>query len=122
MDLIEKVASPPSDALTDGALGSRVPGRSRATAMEPLLLRPEEAARLLDLGRSTLYQLIGGGELPSVTIGRARRIPLAALRAWIAARTSGGIPSAPRDESASRAADGDKGDDPLGRVRMTGGR
>jgi len=50
----------------------------------PLLLRVEEAARLLSVGRSKAYELIAAGELESVTIGRSRRVPLDALRAFVA--------------------------------------
>lgn len=52
--------------------------------IEPLLVRVEEAARLLSLSRSTIYEMLDSGELPSVRRGTARRIPLAALRAWVA--------------------------------------
>lgn len=51
---------------------------------EPLLLRVEEAARLLSLSRSMVYQMMDSGVLPSVRCGTARRIPTAALHAWIA--------------------------------------
>jgi excisionase family DNA binding protein len=53
------------------------------TQLPPLLVRVNEAARLLGLGRSTIYQLVESGELPSVRIGTARRIPLAALEQWV---------------------------------------
>lgn len=52
--------------------------------VEPMLLRVDEVARALSLGRSKVYELIASGELPSITIGAARRVPLDALRAWIA--------------------------------------
>ena len=51
--------------------------------MEKLLLTPEEAAELLSIGRSKLYQLLAGGSLQSVTIGTSRRIPVQALRAFV---------------------------------------
>jgi excisionase family DNA binding protein len=38
-----------------------------------------EAARLLSLGVSTIWKLIHDGELPTVRIGRSRRIPHEAL-------------------------------------------
>jgi excisionase family DNA binding protein len=38
-----------------------------------------DAATFLRLGRSTVYQLLEAGQLPSVKIGRARRIPRAAI-------------------------------------------
>ena len=54
-------------------------------AVEPLLVRVEEAARLLSLSRSTIYEMMDSGELPSIRRGAARRIPLAALREWVEA-------------------------------------
>lgn len=53
------------------------------TPIEPLLVRVEEAARILSLSRSTIYEMMDSGELASVRRGAARRIPLAALRAWV---------------------------------------
>jgi excisionase family DNA binding protein len=47
------------------------------------LLTVEQAARLLGLGRSTTYGLVAAGELPSVRVGRALRIPRRRLRKWI---------------------------------------
>ncbi|WP_216361427.1 helix-turn-helix domain-containing protein [Candidatus Chloroploca asiatica] len=57
--------------------------------LEPLLVRVEEAARILSLSRSTIYEMMDAGELPSVRRGTARRIPVAALRAWVARQTGG---------------------------------
>jgi excisionase family DNA binding protein len=61
----------------------------QTVAIEPLLVRVEEAARLLSLSRSTIYEMLDRGELPSLRCGAARRIPLAALRAWVEQQTSG---------------------------------
>jgi excisionase family DNA binding protein len=51
-----------------------------------LLLTPEEAAEALRIGRSKVYELMRSGELASITIGRARRIPSKALDEFINAR------------------------------------
>jgi excisionase family DNA binding protein len=51
--------------------------------VEKLLLKVEEVAELTSLGRSKIYELVASGELRSVSIGRARRIPVAALAAWV---------------------------------------
>jgi excisionase family DNA binding protein len=48
--------------------------------MDKLMLTPEEAAEALGVGRSTLYDLLRLQEIPSVKIGRSRRIPVSALR------------------------------------------
>jgi excisionase family DNA binding protein len=47
--------------------------------MEKLLLTPEDAADLLSIGRSKLYELIGDGRLASVRIDASRRVPMSAL-------------------------------------------
>ena len=60
----------------------------RESPIEPLLVRVEEAARMLSLSRSTVYEMLDAGELPSVRRGTARRIPVAALRAWVAQQIS----------------------------------
>ena len=43
--------------------------------MDQLLFRPEEAAKMLGIGRSKLYELLAAGELESVRVGACRRIP-----------------------------------------------
>ncbi|MFG2278775.1 helix-turn-helix domain-containing protein [Streptomyces sp. NPDC002740] len=48
------------------------------------LLTVAEVMGRLKLGRSTIYDLIRTRRLPSVTIGRCRRIPASALGAFIA--------------------------------------
>lgn len=48
-----------------------------------LLLSPERAADRMDVGRSKIFELMAAGELESVRIGRSRRIPLDALKAYI---------------------------------------
>ena len=58
------------DPLTDVAPTSAAPPASSAT----LLLRVTEAARLLGVSRSTLYQLIAKGEIPVVRLGRSVRV------------------------------------------------
>lgn len=52
--------------------------------MDKLLLTPEEAAHSLGIGRSKVYELMRGGALGSVRIGSCRRVPVEALRSYIA--------------------------------------
>jgi excisionase family DNA binding protein len=52
--------------------------------MDKLLLRPIEAAEAIGIGRSKVYELLASGELPSIRIGASVRVPVDALRAWIA--------------------------------------
>lgn len=58
--------------------------------MEPrLLIRPAEAAQLMGLSRSKIYELISEGAIPVVRIHKSVRIPMDALRHWIETHTSG---------------------------------
>jgi len=50
---------------------------------ERLLLTVPEAAMRLGLGRSLIYQLVMSGELASVKVGRARRVPVSALENFV---------------------------------------
>ena len=51
--------------------------------MEKILLRPVEAAEVIGLSRSTVYELIAAGDLPSVLVGGRRLIPVAKLHEWV---------------------------------------
>ena len=51
--------------------------------MEKLLLSPEEAAEMLGVGRSRVYDLMRKRELLSVRIGKSRRVPTAALLDYV---------------------------------------
>jgi excisionase family DNA binding protein len=52
--------------------------------LAPLLLTPEEAAQVLRVGRSKVYDLIRTGTLRSVKIGGSRRISISALAEFVA--------------------------------------
>lgn len=51
--------------------------------MDKLLYSPSEAAALVGVGRSTLYELIGSGAIESVRIGTLRRVPARALEEYV---------------------------------------
>jgi excisionase family DNA binding protein len=63
----------------------RMGGEVVETKLERLLLRPAEAAEILGVSRSKLYELIAARKLPSVRLddGRLIRIPLSALKALV---------------------------------------
>ncbi len=44
-----------------------------------VLLTVEEAARRLNIGRTTMYSLVSARVIESVTIGRLRRVPAECL-------------------------------------------
>lgn len=54
--------------------------------MAETLYTVNEVQRQLHLSRRKLYELITSGELPSLRIGRARRIPASAVETFIADR------------------------------------
>jgi excisionase family DNA binding protein len=54
--------------------------------MEPMLLRAEEVAKVLGLGRSKVFEMLRANELPVVRIGRSIRVPVAQLERWIQER------------------------------------
>ena len=54
--------------------------------LQPLLLSIPEAAAVLRLSRTKVYQLIDGEGLPIVRFGRAVRVPRASLQQWIEQR------------------------------------
>ena len=56
--------------------------------MDKLLYRVVEAAAVLGIGRTKTYELVASGQLRSVLIGRARRIPVDALNEFVAALKS----------------------------------
>jgi excisionase family DNA binding protein len=52
----------------------------------PLLLTVAQVAHELGLSRSTVYLEIASGRLRSIRVGRARRVPRAAVEQWVADR------------------------------------
>ncbi len=48
-----------------------------------LLLTVSEASERLGVGRSFLWPYVSRGELPSVKLGRSRRIPVKALEEFV---------------------------------------
>ncbi|MGW6710496.1 helix-turn-helix domain-containing protein [Streptomyces sp. NPDC054956] len=58
------MSAPPSEATTDPTL---------------VLLRVEEAARRLQIGRTLCYRFIRTGQLETVPVGRLRRVPAEAV-------------------------------------------
>lgn len=48
-----------------------------------VLLTPQEAADVLGVGRTKLYELMGEGLIESVRIGGSRRVPVAAIDRFV---------------------------------------
>ena len=51
--------------------------------MEQLLLTEAEVRATLRMGRSKLWELLMSGAIPSIKVGKCRRIPADALRKWV---------------------------------------
>ena len=73
------LSEPAAGLVTNDALAKD--GRDRSVA--PLLVSVEEAARILAVGRSMLYELIAADQLETVRIGRCRRVPVEAMRRFV---------------------------------------
>jgi excisionase family DNA binding protein len=81
-----------------------------AEAMPALVVRPEEAARMLRISRTEVYRLIGSGEIASILIGRRRRIPVAALNQYVAARVADGCGPPGELQNQVKGAEGSSGE------------
>ncbi len=69
---------------------------------DPLLLTPEEAAKLLRVGRTTVYALMKAGDLHPVHIGRSCRLSRAELERYVS-RLEAPPPAASRQPSRKRS-------------------
>jgi excisionase family DNA binding protein len=69
--------------------------------MDKILLRATEVAEALGLSRAKTYELMASGKLPTVKIDGARRVPRAALEAWVKAETSPSEPDVKRGGNAT---------------------
>ena len=59
-----------------------------------------DAARVLSVGRTTMYELVGAGEIEVVHIGRSARVPVAALEEFVERRRAGGATVRPSTRAA----------------------
>lgn len=57
---------------------------SDAVPQLKLLFSIDEAAAVLSLGRTLVYDLVMRDEIHSIKVGRMRRIPLSALQEYVA--------------------------------------
>lgn len=81
-----------ADRLRAGIVASEAVGAQPVapTMVEPLadvtepVLGVEEVARLLGLGRGSVYEAVRAGQIPSVRVGHRVLVPTHALRTWLA--------------------------------------
>jgi excisionase family DNA binding protein len=57
--------------------------RQRVLPHQKLLLTVKEAGEVLSIGRSKMYDLLGSGAIPSVCIGRSRRVRISDLETFV---------------------------------------
>jgi excisionase family DNA binding protein len=63
------------------------PARLEAPAVaDPIAVKPKTACRMLDVGLTRLYELLGERELESYTDGRSRKITTASIHDYVARR------------------------------------
>lgn len=66
-----------------------------------LLLTPEEAAGVISIGRTKLYELLSADEIVIIRVGTARRIPVEALQQYVDQLLNEQHPDGPRIDSGS---------------------
>ncbi len=60
-----------------------IKNEARSPAQVRMLLTAEQAAQLLAIGRTKVFELIRSGELESIRIGSSRRIPIDAIESFV---------------------------------------
>jgi len=76
----------------NGAIAMEVEGRSGGTAFpvgRRLAVRVAEAAAMLAVSRSQMYELLRRGQIPSIRVGQRVRVPLEALEEWVRRQAGG---------------------------------
>jgi excisionase family DNA binding protein len=75
----------PSDVLwlIPLCVDTRLPADHAGGLMDQMLLRPEEVAECLNIGRSKVYELMRAGATESVRIGTCRRVSRTALERYV---------------------------------------
>lgn len=59
---------------------------SRKTGEQPLVLRVEDLAQILAIGRNTAYELVRSGKIKSIRIGKCYRITMDAITEYLEQR------------------------------------
>jgi excisionase family DNA binding protein len=55
----------------------------KRTYLDPIVVRPREACKMLSVGLTRLYELLHEGQLDSFRYGRSRRITIASIHAYV---------------------------------------
>jgi hypothetical protein len=62
---------------------------AEANDLDPLVVRPKVAWKMLACGNTRGYELLAAGELESYKDGRSRKITVASIKALVARRIAG---------------------------------
>jgi hypothetical protein len=63
---------------------------AEANDLDPLVVSPKVAWKMLACGNTRGYELLAAGELESYKDGRSRKITVASIKALVARRLAGG--------------------------------
>jgi hypothetical protein len=63
---------------------------AEANDLDPLVVSPKVAWKMLACGNTRGYELLAAGELENYKDGRSRKITLASIKALVARRLAGG--------------------------------
>lgn len=69
--------------MSRNATVTRLPSPRAELPVDRMLLTVEEAAAVLGVGRSLMFELIGRGQVRTVRVGRLRRVRPEDLRAYV---------------------------------------
>lgn len=95
----------------DGSAQEHVDESATPVAPPRLLVTVEQAAKVLAIGRSLMYELVSREEVASVKIGRARRIAVAALEEYVMRQRTGSPYAWERPSTGWANGPGKEGDD-----------
>lgn len=62
---------------------------SATAPVDPICVRVNEAARMIGVGRTKLYELIAAGEVETVKLGKSTRVTTASLHDLVRRQRSG---------------------------------
>lgn len=86
-----QIKAPPAGPEDRAARSRRGSPMTAEPSPPPVLLSPEEVARLLSISRTRVYELAAQGQLESVAIGRSRRIVADSVYAMVARLRDGDV-------------------------------
>ena len=78
--------------MLNGPSSAKIESMEVTTKSEKLLVKIDEAAVMLSLGRATAYQMVQNGTMPGVVrLGRSIRVSADALRTFVREQAEGAV-------------------------------